>query len=128
MLVSLSALYAAVLALIVTALAINVTVHRGKFGINLGDNNHPQMLRMVRMHGNAAEQIPLALVLMLVFEINGGSHTALHIAGTALVISRLLHAWGLWTTEKPNFGRVAGQSVTWLTTAALAVLNIVKVI
>jgi uncharacterized membrane protein YecN with MAPEG domain len=126
--VSITALYAAILALFVTALAINVTVNRGKLGVLVGDGGNPEMLRMIRVHANAAEYVPLALVLMLVYEINGGAHTALHVAGIALVISRVLHAWGLWKTENPNFGRVAGQAVTWLTTAALALLNIWKIL
>ncbi len=128
MLVSLTALYAAILAIMVTALAINVTVHRAKLGIHVGDGNNPHMLRMVRLHGNAAEYVPLALVLMLVYEINGGSHTALHVSGLVLVVSRLLHVLGMWKTANPNFGRVSGQGLTWLTIAALAALNIVKVV
>jgi uncharacterized protein len=122
--VSLTAFYAAILALFVTALAINVTVHRGKLGVLVGDGGNPQMLRMIRLHANAAEYVPLALLLMLSYEINGGAHTALHVAGLALLAGRLLHAWGLWKTEHPNFGRVAGQSLKWLTTAVLAVLNL----
>jgi uncharacterized membrane protein YecN with MAPEG domain len=125
---AITALSAAVLALLMTALAINVTVHRAKLRILVGDDGNPHMLRMIRLHGNAAEHIPLALILMAIYEINGGAHTALHAAGIVLVAARLLHVSGMWSTPNTNFGRVSGQSLTWLTTVALAVLNIVKTI
>ena len=126
MTLSITALYAGILALIVVALAINVTVHRGKLGVPMGDGGNPQMLRMIRLHGNAAEYVPLGLVLMGILEINGGWHWALHVAGVALVIARLLQSWGMWMSAVPNFGRVSGQSLTWLTIAALALLNLAK--
>jgi uncharacterized membrane protein YecN with MAPEG domain len=112
MLVSITALYAAILAILVTALAINVTVHRVKLRVPIGDGDNPQMLRMIRLHGNAAEYVPLALVLMLIYEINGGLHVALHIAGIALLAGRLLHIWGMWSTSRTTFGRASGQSLT----------------
>ncbi len=121
-----TALCAAILAIILTALAINVTVHRGKLKVALGQGDNPTMLRMIRIHGNAAEYIPIALILMGVYEINGGNHVALHVSGAVLVVARLLHASGLWNSPLPNFGRVAGQSLTWLTIVALAVVNLLR--
>jgi uncharacterized membrane protein YecN with MAPEG domain len=128
MLLSITALYAAILAVIITALGINVTLHRVKLKVPLGDGGNPQMLRMIRLHANAIEYVPLALVLMLTYEINGGWHTALHVIGIALVAARLLQTWGMWGTEIAGFGRISGQSLTWLSIAALAVLNLWKII
>jgi hypothetical protein len=34
----------------------------------------------------------------------------------------------MWESEIAGFGRRSGQGLTWLTIAALAVLNIVKVV
>ena len=127
MTLSITALYAGILALIVLALAINVTVHRVKLQVPLGDGGKPQMLRMIRLHGNAAEYIPLALVLMAIYELNGGWHAALHVIGVALVAGRLLQTWGMWGTEIPGFGRGTGQTLTWLAIAVLALLNLWKV-
>jgi len=125
---SITALYGGILALIVIALAINVTVHRVKLQVPLGDGGNAQMRRMIRLHGNAAEYIPLAVALMLIYEINGGWRTALHIIGVALVAGRLLQTAGMWGTEMPGFGRGTGQTLTWLAIAALAVLNLWKVV
>src|SRR5512141_2686394 len=124
--VSITALYAGILALIVIALAINVTAHRVKLRVPLGDGGNAQMRRMIRLHGNAAEYIPFAVLLMAIYEINGGAHMALHIVGIALVAGRVVQTWGMWTTDMTNIGRQIGQSLTWLSLIALAVLNFWK--
>jgi len=128
MLVSVTALYAAILAIIIVALGINVTMHRVKLKVPLGDGGNPLMLRMIRIHANAIEYIPIALMLMLAYEINGGWHAALHAAGVALVAGRVLQTGGMWGTETAGLGRQAGQSLTWLAIAALAVLNIWQIL
>jgi uncharacterized membrane protein YecN with MAPEG domain len=128
MMLSITATYAAILALIIVALGINVTVHRVKLKVSLGDGGNPQMLRMIRLHGNAIEYLPLALVLMALYELNGGMHIALHIIGIALVAGRLIQTAAMWSTEVAGPGRGIGQTLTWLSIAALAVLNLVKVV
>jgi len=126
--VAITALYAGILAILVVALAINVTVHRAKLRIALGDGGNPVMLRMIRIHANAAEYVPLAIGLMLVYELNGGSHIALHVIGIALIAARILQSWNMWVTEVARFGRISGQTLTWLSIAALAVLNLWKLV
>ena len=124
---AITALYGAILGLIVIALAINVTMHRVKLRVPLGDGGNAQMQRMIRLHGNAAEYIPLAVVLMAIYELNGGGHLALHIIGIALIGGRVVQTWGMWATDQTNIGRQIGQSLTWLSVIALAVLNLAKV-
>ena len=124
--VSITALYASILALIVIALAVNVTVHRVKLRVPLGDSGNAQMRRMIRLHGNAAEYIPFAVLLMAIYELNAGWHTALHVIGIALIAGRVIQTWGMWATDMTNIGRQIGQSLTWLSVAALAVLNLWK--
>jgi hypothetical protein len=114
--VSITAAYAAILALIIVALGINVTVHRVKLRVSLGDGGNPQMLRMIRLHANAIEYIPLALLLMLAYEINGGWHSADRRAADPDL--------AMWGTNVAG----AGQTLTWVSIAALAVLNVGKVV
>jgi uncharacterized protein len=128
MTLSITGLYAGILALIVIALAINVTVHRVKLRVPLGDGGDAEMRRMIRLHGNAAEYIPLALVLMAIYELNSGGHLALHIVGIALIAGRVIQTSGMWATDQTSRGRQIGQSLTWLSIAALAVLNLTRVI
>jgi uncharacterized membrane protein YecN with MAPEG domain len=123
-----TALYGAILALLLTALAINVTVHRAKTGVPLGPGDNPLMLRMMRLHGNAAEYVPISLLLMALYELDGGGHVLLHVIGVTLVVARVLHAWGLARSTAPNFGRGVGQTLTWAVIVVLAILNLRQVL
>ncbi len=64
---------------------------------------------------------------MAIYESNGGWHTALHAAGIALIAARILQSWNMWSTNIAGFGRISGQSLTWLTIVALALLNLAKI-
>jgi uncharacterized membrane protein YecN with MAPEG domain len=125
--VAITALYTAILALVALALAANVSIHRGKLKIDIGDGDNPQMLRMIRIHANAIEYLPMALLLMGVYELDGGSHRTLHIAGIALIGAPLLHAWGMWSRPELTFGRIVGVILTLLTITVLAILNLLQV-
>jgi uncharacterized membrane protein YecN with MAPEG domain len=124
MAVPITALYAGILGLLITALAINVTVHRAKLKVDIGDGGNAQMVRMVRVHANAVEYVPLGLLLLGLYELDRGWPAALHAAGIALIVGRVLHVAGLWNSAGLSFGRGAGATLTWITIAALAVLNL----
>ncbi|MCG8509645.1 MAG: MAPEG family protein [Rhodospirillales bacterium] len=86
---------------------------RARTKIVIQDGGDQTMATAVRCFGNFAEYVPLALVLIAVLELNGGSATALHTLGVALVAGRTIHPFGL-DAEKPiTVGRVVGQSLTW---------------
>jgi uncharacterized membrane protein YecN with MAPEG domain len=125
---SVTAVYAAILALVILALGINVTVHRLKLQVSLGDGGDPQMRRMIRLHGNAIEYLPLALLLMALYELNGGLHWALHVIGIALIAGRVIQTAAMWGSELPKPGRGIGQTTTWLCIGVLAVLNLARVV
>ena len=61
--VAVTAIYTSVLALLILALAINVTRHRAKLKVGLGDGGNPQMLRMIRLHADAVEYAADRLVV-----------------------------------------------------------------
>jgi len=126
--VSITALYAAIFALWLTALAINVTAHRVKFSVGVGDGGNPTMLRMIRLHANAAEYLPITLILMGVYEINGGSHLVLHLAGVAMILARLAHASALWRSPVAGPARQFGQGTTWIVIVALSLANLWKLL
>ena len=115
-----TAIYAALSALMLLALAGLVVRARWATRTALGTGTDPRMERAVRVHGNFVEYVPIALVLMLVAELNGLPPLALHAAGIALLASRLLHAWGLSRQSARSFGRFWGTLGTWLTLLALA--------
>lgn len=124
MIAPVTAEYAAILGIFLVLVGINVTIHRVRLKVPLGDGGNELMQRMIRIHGNASEYIPIALILMFFAEADGAGRLAIHIAGVALVAGRLLHAQGLWQSSLPDFGRGVGQTLTWLVIAGLGVLNL----
>jgi uncharacterized protein len=117
-------LYAGLCALLVLVLAIRVAHWRLSHRIGLGDGGDNELLRRVRMHGNAVEYLPLCLILLGGMELNGYPRPMIHGFGIALVLSRLAHAWGLSRSAGKSAGRMAGIGVTWLLMLAMAVLAI----
>lgn len=83
-----TALYAGILALILTAPAINVAVHRRRIRVSIGGGKDPLMQCMMRLHGNPAEYVPIALLLMLLYELNDGRSAWLHVPGVSFVVAR----------------------------------------
>ncbi|MEF8794693.1 MAPEG family protein [Thiohalorhabdus sp.] len=113
-------LYAALCALVLLGLAVRVSWVRRRAEIFLGDGGDPALQRAVRAHANAAENMPLALLLLLTVELAGTAGWLLHGAGIALVAGRILHGWGLNRSAGASFGRVAGMALTWGTMGVLA--------
>ena len=122
--VAITALYASIMALLLVALAVNVTVHRNKLSVLFGDGAKPQMTRMVRLHGNAVEYLPIGIVLMGLYELNRGLPIALHLTGIVLIVARLIYIAGVWNSDTVTAGRGIGIVLTWVTIIALAVLNL----
>ena len=109
-----TALWTALIALLILTLMLRVVRLRWTCRIGLGDGGDQQLTRAIRAHGNAIETMPIALLLMLVFELGGGGSLALHACGATLFISRLLHAAGLTRSSGTSVGRMLG-SVLWTT-------------
>jgi len=121
-------LYAGLCGLMVTFLAVRVSFTRAKQKVDLGDGGKDAMLRAIRCHGNAVEYIPLTLILMLLLEMRGSAPWFLHVAGIALVVSRVMHAWGLMTSATLTPGRLVGTGLSWLLMGVLALDNVAHVI
>ena len=110
-----TALYAALSGFLVIALAANVVRYRLGKKVSLGDGGHKEVNRAIRAHGNTVEYIPLALILMALLELNGGSDTALHLYGILLVGGRLLYGYGLLVPKSSaNLPRQLGVVTSWL--------------
>ena len=97
-------------------------VKRRRTGINLGDGGDTLMLRAIRGHGNFAEYVPLALILLAALELNGTSLYVLHGLGLALLIGRLLHGYAFSFTEQFAFGRFWGTTLTYIVLGVEALL------
>ncbi len=115
-------LYAALMALLIVILAVRVVIFRNTARVGLGDGNNPDLLKRIRVHANAVEFVPLYLLLMLILELNQTAPILIHVFGIALVIARLLHAWGVSRHGGISSGRALGAGLTVLGLVVMALL------
>lgn len=78
--------------LILLVLTFRVIVLRRRDGVVLGDNNDRVLLKAIRGQANAAEQIPIAIVMLALLELQGGAMVVLVALAGLLTIGRLMHA------------------------------------
>ncbi|NVJ61264.1 MAG: MAPEG family protein [Gammaproteobacteria bacterium] len=119
-----TALYGSLCALLVLVLAIRVVRQRRQFKIGVGSGDQKQLELSIRVHSNAVEYIPIALILLALFEANNGNSYLAHSMGMLLVIGRVLHAQGLGSSPGVSFGRFWGTLFTWVAILALSVANL----
>ena len=117
---SVSCLYAGILGLVLVALSAQVVLARRRYRVRLGTGTEEGMQQAMRVHANFAEYVPLAVVLLVLAEIQGLPGPALHGAGMLLVVSRVLHAVGLSQRPGYSFGRFYGTAGTWTVIAGLS--------
>ncbi|HEV7490762.1 MAG TPA: MAPEG family protein [Rhodanobacteraceae bacterium] len=117
-------IYAAIAALLIVFLAVRVTLRRRAVQVGIGNGGDALLARRIRAHANAAEYVPLALLLLLILELNQTQPMLLHVFGCVLIASRILHAFGLSTSPVVTPGRAVGITLTWLVIAAMALLLI----
>lgn len=106
-----TALYAGLCALILLTLTLRVIRLRRSLGLAWGDGDRPEMTRAVRAHGNAAETIPMALILLALIEMLGAPGWVVHLFGLALVAGRIAHAYSCAAERRMN-ARVLGMALT----------------
>ncbi|GAC11163.1 MAPEG family protein [Paraglaciecola chathamensis] len=121
-----TAFYGGLLGITFMYLSILVIQGRRSGKISLGDGGDNHFLGVIRAHANFAEYVPLILVLMLVAEINQAHSAVLHSAGVALLIGRLVHAYGLKHHSGASWQRVSGMLLTFIALIGLSIQNIVS--
>jgi len=126
MLVSLpiTGLYAGLLTVLFIGLSINIIRLRYKYKTGIGDGGNEMLAKAIRVHGNFSEYIPMALLLLGIYEINGASPLWLHILGAVLFIGRVLHAVGLNKSTGTTKQRQIGMISLFIILLILAIENI----
>jgi uncharacterized protein len=116
--------YAAILVLIFVILSVRVVQMRASAKIGIGTGNDPAMERRIRVHGNFAEYVPLALLLLVFMEMQQHSRHLIHILCIALIAARVLHAIGVTPVDENFPMRVVSVITTFavLAIAAIALL------
>lgn len=121
-------LYAGLLALLFLALSWRVVAKRGPGGPSLGDGGDLDMQRRIRGHGNFAEYVPLLVAMLAILELGGLPAPWLHVLGATLLVSRLLHGYALAFTAAFKFGRFWGTALTFLLLAVCGVLCVLQAV
>lgn len=120
-----TALYAGLLGLYFIWLATRVIKARRVHRVALG-TEHRLVQRAARAHGNFAEYVPFALLMLALCEINGLPDWALHLLGVVLVAARIAHATGIAKEPEDFKWRLLGTSLTFtmMGVAAAALLGL----
>ncbi len=121
---AITTLYACLLGIWIVGLSVWVVLLRNLDQVGIGAGESRRLARAIRVHGNALEYIPLALLLLLLLELNGGSAGLLHGFGIALLVGRLLHALGLGRRSGYSWGRLSGAGITLLALLGLVICNL----
>lgn len=123
-----TAVYAAILALLLVVLSIRVIMVRRRALVAVGDGADPALARAIRAQANLTEYAPLALLLLLLLELNGAGTLWVHVLGAMLLAGRLLHAWGISQADEDFRFRVTGMTLTFLVLIGTAIGILVRAI
>ena len=108
-----TALYAAISALILVYLSFRVVVARRGEKVSVGTGGSARVERAMRTQANFTEYIPLTLLLIAGAELNGLPSMGVHGLGIAMVLARLMHFIGFSSESGPFQFRVGGTLLTF---------------
>ncbi len=114
-----TALYAALVALLFLVLSRRVIVARRTAQVAIGDGGDRRLLRAVRAHANCAEYAPIGIILIGLAELLAVPAPILHALGIGLVAGRIVHAYGVSQEPENLRFRLTGMILT-LTAIAVA--------
>jgi hypothetical protein len=123
--VTVSGLYIGLTAIMAIYFSFRVVRLRRGLKIGLGTEGNQELTLVNRVHANFIENAPIAMVLLVVAEVNGLAAVYLHMLGTLWLVARMLHAIGLTQGRGGyHFGRFWGVLLTWILILTLSVVNI----
>ena len=123
--VVITTIYASLGGLLIVAQGLAVSRLRRSRRISLGDGDDRQLRKAIRLHANSTENIPIAMLLLLLCELGGGSTLLLHICGAVFILARLAHHYGIAVGRGGSPPRVFGMAGSWIIIIVLAVYNLV---
>ena len=118
-------LFAAIFGVLHTVFTVRVGLYRFSNNISLGDGGDKVLFNRIRAHGNFTENVPIALLLLLLNNLNGLAHSTLMILGSVLLIGRCVHYVMIVTRSLPVVLRPLSMVMTLGTILVMAVLLVV---
>ena len=125
-----TALYAALLAILLFILSIRVIGLRGNPAfafIAHGKGDEELLQRAIRAHGNFTEYVPMMLILLYFLEASGTSDAKLHVLGGAFLLGRIAHGLCMGFMRSSMHLRVGGTALTLMPLAAAATALLMQV-
>jgi uncharacterized membrane protein YecN with MAPEG domain len=114
-------IYAALNMAILIWIAIETGRLRGKHKVSIGDGGVKHLIRIIRGHANAIENMPMFLIMLLVAALIGMPLLAAHGLGLVFTIGRALHAWHFIQEDAPGWQRGGGFMLSFLAQVVLLV-------
>lgn len=99
-----------VLALLMTALSVQVSLRRRHLRVSVSDGGDETLRRRIRAHGNFVEYVPTALIAVGLVEFTGGTRWFVIGLAAAFLLSRVLHAAGMLYGSTPAL-RASGMLI-----------------
>ena len=118
-------LFAAIFGILHVIFTVRVGFYRFRNDISLGDGGDKVLFNRIRAHGNFTENVPIALLLLLLNNLNGLAHGTLMILGSILVVSRCVHYVMIVTRSLPIVLRPLSMVGTLGTVIVMSVLLVV---
>jgi uncharacterized protein len=114
-------LYLGLFGLLMLILKLNVGRVRASKRINLGDGNDESMQRVIRVQGNAVEDVPVVLLGLIGLGLLEAPVMLIHGIGATFLVARLLHAVGLGGMAGLGVGRLIGTMLSLIAILVTAV-------
>lgn len=117
--------YAAVLGLMFVAISFRVANTRRAKRVGLGNGGDRQLERYIRVQGNFAEYVPMAMILLTFLEMQVWPAWLMHTLCALLLIARVVHALGVAREPEDIRFRATGMITTLVILIVASVLLLV---
>jgi uncharacterized membrane protein YecN with MAPEG domain len=115
-----AALQIGLLIVLMLGLKLYVGNRRAKHRVPSGEVTHPEFGRATRVQLNAVEDVPVLMVGIGALATLGMPAWYIHMTGLVLLVSRIVHAFGLASSSGMSAGRIVGTVGTLLVYLAVA--------
>lgn len=111
--------------LFMVLLSLLVSLRRREKMVSVGDAGDRILQRRIRAHGNFIEYAPLMVLAVAVLEYNASSQWLVALIALAFLFSRVVHAIGILTMERPLLRAIAmiTQHTAFVVAGVLLVLS-----
>lgn len=107
-------IYAALNTFILLWISIATGRLRARHKVSIGDGGVPHLVRILRGHANAIENMPMFFLLLALAAMLAAPNFLLHGLGLVFTVGRALHAWHFIQEDAPGWQRSVGFGLSGL--------------